>query len=113
LLTAVTPFIPQAIHERMRATGSDNLAEHRPVTSLFVQFELNGRAAATQLQAYFNWASAVVARFGSRNARLNRVLTGDKGNQLHIILAHRWPPTPRPGTLVCPGPTAGAARLCR
>jgi adenylate cyclase len=86
LLTAVIPFIPQAIHERMSATGSDNLAEHRPVTSLFVQFELNGRAAAAkQLQSYFNWASAVVARFGSRNARLNRVLTGDKGNQLHII----------------------------
>ncbi|MFO7538185.1 MAG: adenylate/guanylate cyclase domain-containing protein [Chloroflexota bacterium] len=101
LLTAVTPFVPQAIHERMSATGSDNLAEHRPVTSLFVQFELNGRAVATQLQAYFNWASTVVARFGSRNARLNRVLTGDKGNQLHIIFGAPVAPDAPDQALLC------------
>jgi adenylate cyclase len=102
LLTAVTPFIPQAIHERMSATGSDNLAEHRPVTSLFVQFELNGRAAAAkQLQTYFNWASTMVARFGSRNARLNRVLTGDKGNQLHIIFGAPVAPDAPDQAILC------------
>jgi adenylate cyclase len=102
LLTAVIPFIPQAIHERMRATGSDNLAEHRPVTSLFVQFELEDPSTAAQkLQDYFNWASSMVARFGSRNARLNRVLTGDKGNQLHIIFGAPVAPDAPDQALLC------------
>ena len=38
-----------------------------------------------QLHEYYLWASRTVARFGGENARVNRILTGDKGNQLHII----------------------------
>ena len=38
-----------------------------------------------QLQKYYEWACSVVARFGQKNANVNRVLTGDKGNQLHIM----------------------------
>jgi class 3 adenylate cyclase len=99
LVDTITPFIPPALYERLTLmeTGEISLgmAEHRPVTSLFVQFEYAGdedesSAIATavmgqQLQAYYVWACEVVARFGQLNARVNRVLTGDKGNQLHIM----------------------------
>ena len=87
LVTAVTPFIPPAIYERT-LSGIHEIAEHRPVTSLFVQFDFHDQQESdhdAHLQHYFQWARQVVGRFGSRNARLNRVLTGDKGDQLHII----------------------------
>lgn len=68
----------------------------RPVTTIFVQFDYKNRRynssaietadLGQQLQAYYQWACEVVSRFGQENARVNRVLTGDKGNQLHIML---------------------------
>ncbi|MBK8987844.1 MAG: tetratricopeptide repeat protein [Chloroflexi bacterium] len=88
-------FIPPTLTERLLHGHTSELAEHRPVTSLFVQFEyINDSDASSdietdemawQMQAYYQWARGVVKRFGSRNARINRILTGDKGNQLHII----------------------------
>ena len=86
MATAVTPFIPPTVYERT-ISGLSEMAEHRPVTSIFVQFDFNEPAYADSglLQAYFEWAGQVVTRFNNGNARLNRVLTGDKGNQLHII----------------------------
>ncbi len=87
VVTAVTPFIPPPIYERI-VSGAGEMAEHRPVTSVFVQFDFQDKASqnpTTLLQQYFLWVNEVVARFGGHNARLNRVLTGDKGNQLHII----------------------------
>lgn len=91
LIVAATSFIPPALQQRLAASGLDVLAEHRPVTSIFVQFDLaeqeetEGRLRGQQLQQYYTWACQVVARFGQTNGRVNRVLTGDKGNQLHII----------------------------
>ena len=95
LAEAVMPFIPPAINRRLQTGGLGALAEHRPVASLFVEFDYAGdedessaiqtAAMGSQLQRYYQWASGVVARFGRANARVNRVLTGDKGNQLHII----------------------------
>ncbi|MEJ2747542.1 MAG: adenylate/guanylate cyclase domain-containing protein, partial [Anaerolineae bacterium] len=86
MAAAVTPFIPPVIYQRT-AAGLSEMAEHRPVTSLFVQFDFEPPAdgEGSLLQNYYQWAANVVARFGGDNARLNRVLTGDKGNQLHII----------------------------
>ncbi len=87
LATAVSPFIPAVIYERT-ASGLVEMAEHRPVTSLFVQFDCREQefeSKETWLQHYYQWATEMVARFGGQNARVNRVLTGDKGNQLHII----------------------------
>ncbi|MCP4426640.1 MAG: AAA family ATPase [Chloroflexi bacterium] len=86
LATAVIPFIPPAIYERT-VSGLSEMAEHRPAASIFVQFEFadQSNVGDAQLQAYFQWTNQVVSRFGGQNARLNRVLTGDKGNQLHII----------------------------
>lgn len=95
LAAATTPFVPPALLQRLIHTGTAALAEHRPVTSLFVQFGFVGdddtsstivtSAMGRQLQQYYQWASRLVRRFGQDNARVNRVLTGDKGNQLHII----------------------------
>ncbi|MCB9422217.1 MAG: tetratricopeptide repeat protein [Ardenticatenaceae bacterium] len=86
MVTAVTPFIPPVIYKRT-ISGLSEMAEHRPVTSIFVQFDFDEpeQIDSGLLQAYFEWAGQVVTRFNSGNARLNRVLTGDKGNQLHII----------------------------
>ncbi|NKQ34528.1 MAG: AAA family ATPase [Chloroflexi bacterium] len=90
---AVLPFIPPALVERFATAGS--LAEHRPVTNIFVQVDFAGdeddssaietAERGQQLQSYYLWVVSVIDRFGGQNAHLSRVLTGDKGNQLHII----------------------------
>lgn len=91
LVSAAPAFIPPALYQRLAAGSGEALAEHRPVSSIFVQFAFADEPvsdASTQgvlLQEYFQWASGLVTRFGETNARVNRVLTGDKGNQLHII----------------------------
>ncbi|MCP4418890.1 MAG: AAA family ATPase [Chloroflexi bacterium] len=88
-------FVPPALYRRLASTGNSEMAEHRPVTTIFVQFDYKNRQDGSsdietadlgqQLQHYYQWACALVSRFGQKNARVNRVLTGDKGNQLHIM----------------------------
>jgi predicted ATPase/class 3 adenylate cyclase len=97
LVHSATPFVNKTIIDRLAVSTQllPELAEHRPVTSLFVQFALEGdddpsstiatRKMGKMLQAYYEWACSLVTRFGRENAQVNRVLTGDKGNQLHII----------------------------
>ncbi|MCI0395006.1 MAG: tetratricopeptide repeat protein, partial [Chloroflexi bacterium] len=88
LVEAAAVFVHPALAERLQTAGVQFIAEHRPVTSVFVQFEgidFDDDNAGHLLQLYHQWASQVVARYGGANSRLNRVLTGDKGNQLHII----------------------------
>lgn len=38
LVTAVPAFLPPAVFERLQDRGSQWIAEHRTVTSMFVQF---------------------------------------------------------------------------
>jgi class 3 adenylate cyclase/tetratricopeptide (TPR) repeat protein len=81
-------FVPSSLRERLHMMHHDFVAEHRPVTSLFVQFDgidFEAANAGNLLQLYYEWTSQIVARFGLDNGRLNRILTGDKGNQLHIF----------------------------
>lgn len=95
IATEVAPFVPSALVKRAGGEGLEILAEHRPVTSVFVKFKLSpGDPAGSDADAaeegellhrYYQWACDMVARFAEPNARVNRVLTGDKGNQLHII----------------------------
>lgn len=95
LAEVILPFVPPALYRRLVSTGATEIAEHRPVTTIFVQFDYKNRQdnssaietvdLGRQLQDYYEWAFAVVSRFGQENARVNRVLTGDKGNQLHIM----------------------------
>ncbi len=95
LAELILPFVPPALYRRLVSTGAGEIAEHRPVTTIFVQFDYKNRQDGSsdietadlgqQLQHYYEWACGVVSRFGQENARVNRVLTGDKGNQLHIM----------------------------
>ena len=95
LAEVILPFVPPALYRRLVSTGATEIAEHRPVTTIFVQFDYKNRQddssaietadLGRQLQDYYEWACKVVSRFGQENARVNRVLTGDKGNQLHIM----------------------------
>lgn len=95
LAEVILPFVPPALYRRLVSTGAMEIAEHRPVTTIFVQFDYTNRQddssdietadLGQQLQDYYEWACKVVSRFGQENARVNRVLTGDKGNQLHIM----------------------------
>ncbi|MEM7333253.1 MAG: AAA family ATPase [Chloroflexota bacterium] len=95
LIDAAVPFVPKAIVQRLQESGVAEIAEHRPVTSIFVQFQfkndeddssaIESITMGQQLQSYYQWAVAIVRRFGAENGRVNRVLTGDKGNQLHIM----------------------------
>ena len=88
LLQVATHFLHPTLVERILDDKASFVAEHRPVTSLFVGFDgidFDEPDAGQKLQQYYNWAVEVVARHGGPNSRLNRVLTGDKGNQLHII----------------------------
>ncbi len=87
--TWLAEFVPAAIVERLSTTEQMTLAEHRPITSMFVSFEglsAEGDTFSQQLCHYFDWAVELVNRYAKGNGRVNRILTGDKGNQLHIIL---------------------------
>ena len=95
LVPLIQPFIHDALIHRFTSAGVAGLAEHRPATSIFLQVDFAGDDDDTsaietlhmgqQLQDYYTWVVSVINRFSNDNARLNRVLTGDKGNQLHII----------------------------
>ncbi len=88
LITAVPAFIPPPLFERLQDRSSQSISEHRSVTSMFVQFDgidFADPTAGEQLQAYYQWAWQMVQRYGGPNSRVNRVLMGDKGNQLHIL----------------------------
>lgn len=95
LIKTAIPYIPTLLNLRLQEIGVAEMADHRPVTSLFVQFQFKGdkedgsaiesMQMGQRLQAYYQWAVSVVRRFGAENGRVNRVLTGDKGNQLHIM----------------------------
>ena len=85
LTERLAAYVPQAIYETL-LTGRDEVAELKPVVSLFVQFHGldydHDVDIAEKLQAYFRQAQRVVVRYGGR---LNRLITGDKGSLLHII----------------------------
>ncbi len=85
LVEKLAAYVPRAILETLQA-GQTQVAELKPVVSLFVQFHGldydTDPEIASKLQTYFAAAQQVVARYGGR---LNRLITGDKGSLLHII----------------------------
>ncbi len=85
LIEQLTHYIPPQI-ARIIMSGRTQVAELKPVVSLFVQFHGidydSDPQIAERLQAYFALAQQIVARYGGR---LNRLITGDKGSLLHII----------------------------
>ena len=88
LARAAALFVPPALVARLQQNDMVAVAEHRPITSIFVRFEgidYEADGAGEQLQIYYEWARRVVTGFGGANSRVNRVLMGDKGSHLHII----------------------------
>jgi ABC-type oligopeptide transport system substrate-binding subunit/class 3 adenylate cyclase len=86
ILTAqLAPYVPTQIYQTLQA-GRAQVAELKPVVSLFVQFHGlrydDDAQVGEQLQTYFTTAQEVIARYGGR---LNRLITGDKGSLLHVI----------------------------
>ncbi len=79
------PYVPPQIHDTL-ASGRTQVAELKPVVSLFVQFHGIDYDAdpdvGAKLQTYFTTAQKVVAGY---EGRLNRLITGDKGSLIHVI----------------------------
>lgn len=98
LATTAPAFVPAPLVAWLAADPPPFIAEHRLATSLFVQFEgidYYAEDCGARLQAYYMWACRTLQRFAPHNGRVNRLLTGDKGNQLHVILgAPMAPPGP-------------------
>ena len=97
-------FVPPALHSRITEANAYYVAENRPITSMFVQFlgvDYNDDAVGEQLQAYYKWACRLVDQFGGENSRVNRILTGDKGNVLHIIFGAPMAPDAPEQALMC------------
>ena len=85
LIEQLRPYVPSEIYETLAAEHTQ-VAELRPVVSLFIQFHGidydTDPQVARKLQTYFTTAQRVVARYGGR---LNRLITGDKGSLIHVI----------------------------
>lgn len=88
LLHIAPNFLPDTLVDRLQSQTTLFIAGHRSVTSMFVQFDgidfTNG-LVGQHLQDYYLWAVAVVTKYAPQNGRVNRLLTGDKGNVLHIL----------------------------
>ncbi len=85
LIDTVSRYLPPKLYEELCSKASFS-GDHRPVTSLFVNFAGPDYARDPQvgqkLQTYITQAQTIIHRY---DGNLNRVLTGDKGNQLHVI----------------------------
>ena len=86
ILEVVAAYLPPKLYEDISSKGSF-AGDHRPVTSLFVNFAGldydNDPDVGTKLQTYITQAQEIIHRY---DGNLNRVLTGDKGSQIHILL---------------------------
>jgi len=85
LIERLIPYVPPQIYETL-AAGRAQVAELKPVVSLFVQFHgLDYDAdpeVGPKLQTYFSTAQQAAVRYGGR---VNRLITGDKGSLIHVI----------------------------
>lgn len=85
LIERLAAYVPQQIYHTL-AAGRVQVAELKPVVSLFVQFHGIDYDAdpevGPKLQTYFSAAQEVAARY---RGRVNRLITGDKGSLIHVI----------------------------
>jgi len=85
LIQRVASYLPEAVYRDLVQGHGAIVSAHRPVTNVFVQFEgLDSRSqeVGVAMHTYCNWVRELVQRYGGN---FNRLLTGDKGNQLHIL----------------------------
>jgi adenylate cyclase len=85
LLDVITAYLPPKLYEDLASKGS-LIGDHRPVTSLFVYFAGldydHDADVGAKLQTYVTRSQEIIYRY---DGTLNRVLTGDKGSEMHIL----------------------------
>ena len=85
LIELTRTYVPEQIYELL-TRGEPQVAELKPVVSLFVQFHGidydDDPDVDDKLQTYFGAAQRVAVRYGGR---VNRLITGDKGSLIHVI----------------------------
>lgn len=85
ILETVAAYLPAKLYEDLASKG-DLAGDHRPVTSLFINFAGldydHDPDVGAQLQTYIAQAQEIIHRY---DGNLNRLLTGDKGSQLHVL----------------------------
>ncbi len=82
---ALRPYLAPSLVSRLEAGQGEPPADHRRVTCMFVNFkgpDYDAIDAGRRLQSYVRQAEAIIRRHGGY---LSRVLTGDKGSQLHVV----------------------------
>jgi CheY-like chemotaxis protein/class 3 adenylate cyclase len=77
------PWLPPAVHQRIRGGAQRFLSELRPVTALFLRFQGihydEDEEAGDKLDAFVSWVQSVLERHGGS---LFQVTMGDKGSYL-------------------------------
>jgi predicted ATPase/class 3 adenylate cyclase len=85
VLDAIAPYLPTQLFEDLVAKGSF-VGDHRPITNLFVYFSGldydHDPDVGHKLETFVLRAQEIIHRY---DGTLNRVLTGDKGSQMHIL----------------------------
>jgi adenylate cyclase len=85
LLEAVAPYLPAKLYEDLVSRGNV-VGDHRPVTNLFLHFSGldydRDPDVGAKLQTYVSRVQEIIYRY---DGTLNRVLTGDKGSEMHIL----------------------------
>jgi ABC-type oligopeptide transport system substrate-binding subunit/class 3 adenylate cyclase len=85
LVERLAAYVPPQIYETL-VSGRAQVAELKPVVSLFIQFHGidydSDPEVGAKLQTYFSTAQQAAARYGGR---VNRLITGDKGSLIHVI----------------------------
>ena len=82
---ALRPYLAASLVSRLEAGQGEPPADHRRVTSMFVNFkgpDYDANDAGRQLQSYVRQAESIIRRHGGY---LNSVQTGDKGSLLQVI----------------------------
>jgi len=85
-LSRIRPFIPPSVYEQVSAGYEAFVGQHRRVVSLFANFSGldydRDPDVSDKAQRYFSSMQSLIRKYGGR---LNGLITGDKGNLLHVI----------------------------
>jgi class 3 adenylate cyclase/tetratricopeptide (TPR) repeat protein len=86
VVSRIRSFIPPSVYEQVSAGHEAFVGQHRRVVSLFVSFAGldydRGPEVGDKAQRYFSSMQSLIRKYGGR---LNGLITGDKGNLLHVI----------------------------
>jgi class 3 adenylate cyclase/tetratricopeptide (TPR) repeat protein len=75
-------FVPRTLADRVRAGTEDFVNEHRRVTTIFANFDLDDLTGDHGVSALQSWCAEVVPLVRRHGGHLNQVALGDKGSNL-------------------------------